>query len=266
MKLLKRSCTMLLTVGVMALALTACGSNEEATNVETEATTTVETEVTTAVETEETTAVETEETTAVETEEETTAVETEEETTAVETEEITDDEALSDATTITEDEAINLVKAEMGEDFSYIPADELEEKDGSQYYVIYVKMLLDEGNMTTVATYMVKTDGSVLFDKDAVNYTGEYVRTGDIAEVTFVVSEDGTFEMITSGEVNQVVSGLYKLGITDSASVIELLLYPNKNVTDGKEEVVENVEGTAVIEGDKLTLRMECEDTVFTKK
>ena len=33
-----------------------------------------------------------------------------------------------------------------------------------------------------------------------------------------------------------------------------------------KEEVVENVERTPVIEGDKLTLRMESEDTVFTKK
>ena len=225
MKLLKHLCTMLFIVGMMALALTACGSDEEA-NKETE-------ETTTAVETMETT---------------------------------TDGEASSDATTITEDEAINLVKAELGEDFSYIPADELEEKDGSQYYVIYVNKLLDEGNMTTMATYMVKTDGSALFDKDAVNYTGEYVRTGDVGEVTFVVSEDGTFEMITTGEVNQVVSGLYKLGITDSASVIELLLYPNKNVIDGKEEVVENVEGTAVIEGDMLTLRMESEDTVFTKK
>ena len=148
MKLLKHSRTMLLTAGMMALALTACGSNEEANKG---------------------------------TEEPTAAVETEEPTPAVETEEPTPDgEASSDATTITEDEAINLVKAEMGEDFSYIPADELEEKDGSQYYVIYVKMLLDEGNMTTMATYMVKTDGSELFDKDAVNYTGEYMRTGDV--------------------------------------------------------------------------------------
>lgn len=216
MKLLKRSRTMLFLVSMMTLALTACGSDEDA-NKGTEETTIV-------------------------------------------------GEALSDAITITEDEAINLVKAEMGEDFSYIPADELEEIDGSQYYVIYVKMLLDEGNMTTVATYMVKTDGSVLFDKDAVNYTGEYVRTGDAGEVTFVVSEDGTFEMITTGDVNQVISGFYKLGITDSASVIELLLYPNKNVIDGEEEVVEDVEGTAVIEGNELTLRMECEDTIFTKK
>lgn len=92
------------------------------------------------------------------------------------------------------------------------------------------------------------------------------LETGDAGEVTFVVSEDGTFEMTTTGEVNQVVSGLYELGITDSASVIKLLLYPKKNVIDGKEEVVENVEGTAVIEGDKLTLTMESEDTVFTKK
>ena len=118
MKLLKHLHIMLLTVGMMALALTACGSDEEANKG---------------------------------TEEITTAIETKEITTA--------GEDSSDATTITEDEAINLVKAEMGEDFSYIPADELEEKDGSQYYVIYVKMLLDAGNMTTMATYMVKTDG-----------------------------------------------------------------------------------------------------------
>ena len=236
MKLLKHPCAKLLIVGMMALTLTACGSNKEA-NKGTEETTPVET---TPVET------------------------TPEETTTPG--EAAAGEVSSDAVTITEDEAINLVKAEMGEDFSYIPADELEEKDGSQYYVIYVKKLLDAGNMTTMATYMVKTDGSALFDKDAVNYTGEYVRTGDLGEVTFVVSEDGTFEMITTGEANQTVSGRYKLGITDSASVIELLLYPNKNVVDGKEEAVENVEGTAVIEGDKLTLRMESEDTEFTKK
>lgn len=249
MKLLKYSCTMLLTVGMMALALTACGSNEEANKGTEEVTIT-----------DETITDETKEITAV-------GEASSDAATTDETKEITTvGEASSDTTTITEEEAINLVKAEMGEDFSYIPADELEEKDGSQYYVIYVKMLLDEGNMTTMATYMVKTDGSVLFDKDAVNYIGEYVRTGDFGEVTFVVSEDGTFEMITAGEVNQVVSGLYKLGITDSANVIELLLYPNKNIIDGKEEVVENVEGTAVIEGDKLTLRMESEDTEFTKK
>ena len=255
MKLLKHSRTMLLTVGMMALALTACGSNEEANKGTEEPTTVIETEET--ITDGEASSDET-----------TDGAALNDETTDGEAsnDETTDGEVSSDATIITEDEAINLVKAEMGEDFSYIPADELEERDGSQYYVIYVKTLLDEGNMTTMATYMVKTDGSVLFDKDAVNYTGEYVRTGDVGEVTFVVSEDGTFEMITTGEVNQVVSGLYKLGITDSASVIELLLYPNKNVTDGQEEVVENVEGTAVIEGDTLTLRMESEDTVFTKK
>ena len=239
MKLGKNSCAMLLTAGMMALALTACGSSEEANKGTQETTTVADT---------------------ADTEETTPTAEAEETTPAA--------EASGDAATITEEEAIELVKAEMGDDFSYIPADELEEKDGSQYYVIYVKQLLDEGTMTTMATYMVKTDGSELFDKDAVNYTGEYVRTGDVGEVTFVVSEDGTFEMTTTGEVNQVVSGNYKLGVTDSESVIELLLYPNKNVVDGKEEVIENVEenGKAVIEGDKLTLTMESEDTVFTKK
>ena len=238
MKLKKHSRTILLTVGMMAMVLTACGSQKEK---KTEETTTVADvagieETTTVADT----------------------ADTEETTTA--------GEASSDAATITEDEAINLVREEMGEDYSYIPADELEEKDGNQYYVIYVKKLLDEGTMTTIATYMVKTDGSAFFDKDAVNYTGEYVRTGEAGEVTFVVSEDGTFEMITTGEVNQVVSGLYKPGITDSASVVKLLLYPNKNVVDGKEEVVEGTEGTAVIEGDELTLTMESMDSVFTKK
>ena len=239
MKLGKNSCAMLLTAGMMALALTACGSSEEANKGTQETTTVADT---------------------ADTEETTPTAEAEETTPAA--------EASGDAATITEEEAIELVKAEMGDDFSYIPADELEEKDGSQYYVIYVKQLLDEGTMTTMATYMVKSDGSELFDKYAVNYTGEYVRTGDVGEVTFVVSEDGTFEMTTTGEVNQVVSGNYKLGVTDSESVIELLLYPNKNVVDGKEEVIENVEenGKAVIEGDKLTLTMESEDTVFTKK
>ena len=243
MKLRKQSCAMLLTVGMMALALTACGSNEEANKGTEEATTVVETEETTTVE------------------------ETEETTTAEETEETTADEASSDATTITEDEAINLVKAEMGEEFSYIPADELEEKDGSQYYVIYVKMLLDQGNMTTVATYMVKTDGSELFDKDAVDFAGEYVLIEEGLEETLVISEDGSFELTTTtADVHQVITGLYKFGITDSASVIELLLYPNKYVTNGVEDTVENVEGKAVIEGDKLTFAMESVDRIFTKK
>ena len=237
MKFMKHSRTMLLAVGMMAMVLTACGSQE--TKKPEDTTTVADT---------------------ASTEKETTVADT------ADTEETTTTEDSNDAATITEEEAINLVKAELGDDFSYVPADELEERDGSQYYVIYVKMLLDEGNMTTVATYMVKTDGSEYFDKDAVNYTGEYVRTGDVGEVTFVVSEDGTFEMITDGAVNQVISGAYKCGITDSASVVELLLYPQKSVIDGKEEAIEDIEGTAVIEGDKLTLRMEGEDTVFIKK
>lgn len=248
MKFMKHSRTMLLAVGMMAMVLTACGSREtkkpeDTTTIADTADTEKETTVADTADTEETTVADT-----------------------ADTEETTTTEDSNDAATITEEEAINLVKAEMGDDFSYVPADELEERDGSQYYVIYVNMLLDTGNMTTVATYMVKTDGSEYFDKDAVNYTGEYVQTGDVGEVTFVVSEDGTFEMITDGAVNQVISGSYKLGITDSASVVELLLYPQKCVIDGKEEVMEDIEGTAVIEGNMLTLRMESEDTVFIKK
>ena len=110
------------------------------------------------------------------------------------------------------------------------------------------------------------SSGTSTEDENAADYVGEYVRTGEVGEVTFVVSEDGSFEMTVTGEVNQVISGLYKFGITDSPDVIKLLLYPNKNVIYGVEEVVENVEGTAIIEGDTLTLTMESEDTVFTKK
>jgi|GEM_PF-1645814 len=178
----------------------------------------------------------------------------------------TPDLTSNNVSTITEDEAINLVRAKMGEDFYYIPSEKLEEKDGNQYYVVYVKKPLDADNMTTIATYMVKTDGSELFDKYVASYIGEYVRTSAAGEETFVVSEDGTFEMTITGEKKQVVSGLYKLGITASADVVKLLCYPKMNVIDGKEEIVENVQGTAVIEDGKLTLSMECADTVFTKK
>ena len=100
-----------------------------------------------------------------------------------------------------------------------------------------------------------------------MNYPGEYVRIEEGVEETLVISEDGSFVLTTiTAEVNQVITGRYKCGITDSASVIELLLYPNKYVTNGEEEIVENVEGKAVIEGDKLTFSMESEDTIFTKK
>ena len=56
------------------------------------------------------------------------------------------------------------------------------------------------------------------------------------------------------------------MGITDSASVVQLFIYPNNVVTDGEEQVMENVEGTVVIEGDVLTLTMESEATVYSKK
>ena len=267
MKFLKHSCVKIFWVGLMALTLTACGSKEETGKVTEKATTanvvtteetTTEANVTTA---EETT---TEETT---TESVTTTVDSSTTVDVSTTTETTEDSDTSeDETVITVDEAINLVREEMGDDYSYIPADELEERDGSQYYVIYVKMLLEEGNMTTVTTYMVKTDGSELFDIYAVDYYGEYVRTYDSGESTFIVSEDGTFEMTTSGEVNQVISGYYEVGITDNASQVLLYIYPDKIVTDGVEDVMEYVEGTAIIESDVLTLTMEGEPIVFYKK
>lgn len=230
MTILKRSLAMLVTILMMVSVFAACSNKEET---KTDAT------------------------------EKATVVETVEETTTA------DDS--NDASTITEDEAIELVKQEMGEDYNYIPADELEEKDGSQYYVIYVKKLLDTGTLTTMATYLVKTDGSEYFDKDAATaYFGEYVNSGSTGETTFTVSEDGTFEMTTVGDVNQTVLGTYKLGVTDSANVVSLKLYPSKSIVeDNGEEVEEEItdrEGSAVIENGELTLSMESQDTVFIKK
>ncbi len=251
MKFLKNTCVKLSLVGLMALSLTACGNKEEAEKVTEKATT--ESVVTT-----EETTTEASVTTAEAATAEASATTTQDTTEASDTS--------KDDTLITVDEAIDLVREQMGEDYSYIPADELEERDGSQYYVIYVKMLLEDGTMTTMTTYMVKTDGSELFDIYAADYYGEYVRTYDSGETTFVVSEDGTFVMTTSGEINQVISGYYEVGITDSASVVQLFIYPDKIVTDGEEQVMENVEGTAVIEGDVLTLTMESEPTEYTKR
>ena len=173
--------------------------------------------------------------------------------------------------TITAEEAIELVKSELGEEFTYVAADELEEKDGSQYYAIYVQTLLEEGNVTTVTTYLVKTDGSEYFDKYVEDlYVGEYVHTGETGETIFKVYADNTFEMVTTGVVEQVVSGTYEFGVTESTTVFVLNLYPQKIVeqTDGvrTEKEVTDVQGTAVIEDGQLTLTMESEETIFTKK
>ncbi|MBQ9934888.1 MAG: hypothetical protein IJO70_03485 [Lachnospiraceae bacterium] len=258
MKFLKHTCVKLSLVGLMVLSLTACGGKEEAGKVTEKATT--ESVVTTEETTTEANVTTTEASV-------TTAEAATTEASATTTQDTTEaSDTSKDDTLITVDEAIDLVREQMGEDYSYIPADELEERDGSQYYVIYVKMLLEDGTMTTMTTYMVKTDGSELFDVYTADYYGEYVRTYDSGETTFVVSEDGTFVMTTSGEVNQIISGYYEVGITDSATVVQLFIYPDKVVVDGEEQVMENVEGTAVIEGDVLTLTMESEPTEYTKR
>jgi len=184
------------------------------------------------------------------------------------------------STTITKDEAIQLVKAEMGEAYSFFPADELEEVNGKEYYVIHVKTLLPQGNYTSLATYYVRTDGAEVFDpnasggkndrddSDPASYVGEYVRSGETGDVTFTVSKDGTFEMTTDGAVQQTVTGIYNFGITDRAETILLFVHPQKSVVDGKETDVDTAgaAGTAVIENGTLTLEMQSEKTVFTKK
>lgn len=244
MKKVKRFGVMLLTLSMVTMSFTACGkATETSTEPQTESQVVAD-DTTEAAETTETSDVETAETT---------------KTSDVET-----------AETITAEEAIELVKAELGDEFGYVAADELEEKDGSQYYAIYVQTLLDEGNVTTVTTYLVKTDGSELFDKYVETlYVGEYVHTGETGETIFKVFEDNTFEMVTTGVVNQVVSGTFEFGVTDSATVFVLNLYPQKIVTKSDdtatEEEVTDVQGTAVIEDGTLTLSMESEETIFTK-
>lgn len=236
MKTIKRLCVILITLSMGIMSFTACGKQGDAsTGKETESQ--IETDVT---------------------------------TDTTESIDADDTEDVETVETITVEEAIELVKGELGEEFTYVPAEELEEKDGSQYYVIYVNNLLEEGNLTTLTTYLVKTDGSEFFDKYVTSlYVGEYVHTGETGETVFKVFEDNTFEMITTGVVNQVISGVYKFGITDSATVFVLELYPKKVVTEyngeTKEEDVTDGVGTAIIEDGKLTLTMESMDTIFTK-
>ena len=76
------------------------------------------------------------------------------------------EDTADEAKTITADEAVELVKAELGDDYGYIAGEELVEKDGSQYYEVYVSIVAD-GHSTTVTTYMVKNDGTEVFDKYA---------------------------------------------------------------------------------------------------
>lgn len=76
------------------------------------------------------------------------------------------DAATDEVETITADEAVELVKAELGDDYGYIAGESLVEKDGGQYYEVYVSVVAD-GHSTTVTTYMVKNDGTEVFDKYA---------------------------------------------------------------------------------------------------
>ena len=248
MRILKRSVVVLSAMLIMA-SLSACGAKKDV----------VDPDTTESASTESAT---TEATTEAATAEATTESATAEQANATDAE---------DTSIISEDEAIELVKQEMGGDFSYIPADELEERDGGQYYVIYVKQLLDTGNLTTLTTYLVKTDGSEVFDMYVTSsYVGEYVHSGATGETTFKVFEDGSFEMITTGNVNQEISGLYEFGITSEASVIQLNLYPHTSVVENNGETTESdmtgVEGIAIIENGELTLTMESEEMVFIQK
>ena len=170
MKKVKRFGVMLLTLSMVTMSFTACGkATETSTEPQTESQVVAD-DTTEAAETTETSDVET-------------------------------------AETITAEEAIELVKAELGDEFGYVAADELEEKDGSQYYAIYVQTLLDEGNVTTVTTYLVKTDGSELFDKYVETlYVGEYVHTGETGETIFKVFEEMRQRGYSESDIEKVAA------------------------------------------------------------
>lgn len=105
---------------------------------------------------------------------------------------------------------------------------------------------------------------------DSSSYIGKYVNTVETGETTLYIAEDGSFQMVTLGTVNQTVVGLYKFGVTNSADVIKLVLYPHRSFIEENGNEVETdvpaAEGVAVIENGTLTLEMECEPTVFTKE
>ena len=86
---------------------------------------------------------------------------------AEETDDETTDSTTDEVKTISGEEAAELVKNELGEEYGYMTGEELVEKDGSQYYEVYVSVVLEDGHSSTVTTYLVKTDGTEVFDKYA---------------------------------------------------------------------------------------------------
>lgn len=232
----KKIITMLIALLMMGSVFTACGSKEEV---------------------------------ATETTEQITVVETTEQTTGANADS-------DDASTITEDEAIALVKEKKGAGFSYV-SDGTVEKNGAQYYSIRM-MSNASGTNSTLDIYYVKVDGSEVIDANGdpvettdASYVGEYFVSNE-TDVTMKISEDGTFEMTTvDDDFKNVISGVYSIGVAASADVTKLVINPQKSVSevDGEttEEDMTGIEpGTANIEGDKLTLVLDGAETVFTKK
>ncbi len=152
MKKIMRSLSMILAVLMMAGMMSACGGESSSNN---DAKTETTQQVTTVATEQETTAVSTDETKADDADTDT----------KEDTNEDTNADSNQVSSKITEEEAIELVKEEVGEGFSYIPDDEIEEKDGKEYYVIYVKHLVNDSTLSTLTTYYVRTDGLEVFDK-----------------------------------------------------------------------------------------------------
>lgn len=166
---------------------------------------------------------------------------------------------------ITKDQAAELVKKKFSGDYAYIPAEKTVTIDGVKYYEIDVKYLNSAGTYSTVTIYYVSVDGKKVVEKyDIPSYVGDYVNSnGGI----FRVNSDHTYEMITS---NQVVSGRYDLGITDTEKVVRLILFPQLIVTEenGVATTTPAPDGEyeATIKDNKLTTAMESMDIVYTKK
>lgn len=112
----------------------------------------------------------------------------------------------------------------------------------------------------------VEEDGTT----DASYYVGDYYSSGE-TDVVMTISEDHTFTMTTtSDEMSNVITGTYDFGVTASADVISLKIYPQYSSTTVNGETTESsmdeVEpGVAIIEDYTLTLTLDDQETVFSK-
>ena len=62
---------------------------------------------------------------------------------------------------ITENQAINMVRKELGSKFAYVCGDDIVSYKGKKYYVVYVQAEVNGDHYSTMTQYLVSTDGKV---------------------------------------------------------------------------------------------------------